>query len=283
MKKIATPSGLESTMIDGMGQSIVIHFKDGRIQRGLLQSHSLTGKTLHYIPQSLITDRRRTPRVPFIKEVTLDHLGVRRGVDFSTHGMYVETLIPYPVGAVLPISLQFSHEIIELNARVIFNDPGIGLGLEFEHLTSSVRHKLETLVQDTLNSKDHCLPQDRRARGDRRTQKHNEGHKLRGWDFRKRDRRQHPGALSSAPIEVEFSRLKSIFFLDQSGRPSPRNGVPHFLDKEVMVAFRDGEEIHGTLTEISPEKMGFFIDLQINEKSYAVYVIKTAVESILYL
>jgi len=273
-------------MIDRTGQTIVIHFKDGSIQKGLLQSHSLTGKTIHYIPQSLITDRRRAPRVPFIKEVKIDQLGVRRGVDLSAHGMYVETLIPYPVGTVLPISIRFGRETIEIEARVIFNEPGIGMGLEFEGLASSVRHKLEALTQSTLNSKDDSLSRDRRIRGDRRAQEHNEGHKYRGREFRRKDRRLHHELLSNAPIEVEFSRLKSIFFLDQNGGPSPKKGVSRSLNKDVVVAFRDGEEIHGTLTEISPEKMGFFIDLHTSEKTsytYTAYVIKTAVKRILYL
>jgi hypothetical protein len=273
-------------MMDRMGQMIILHFKDGSIQKGLLQSHSLTGKTLRYIPQSVITDRRRAPRVPFIKEVTIDQLGVRRGVDLSAHGMYVETLIPYPVGTVLPISLRFGHETVKLDARVIFNEPGIGMGLEFERLTLPVRHKLEALTQYTLDRTDDYLPRDRRARVDRRTQKHNEGHQYRGREFRRRDRRQHPGLPSSTPVEVEFSRLKSIFFLDQNGGPHPRNGGSHSSNKDVIVAFHDGEEIHGTLTEISPEKTGFFIDLRVSEKAsytYTAYVIKTAVKRILYL
>ncbi len=270
--------------MDRMGQTIIIHFKDGSIQRGFLQSHFLTGKTLCYTPQSLITDRRRSPRVPFIKEVTIDQLGVRRCIDISTHGMYVETLIPYPVGTILPISLRFSRGPIELDARVIFNEPGIGMGLEFERLTSSVRDKLEALAQDKLNNKDDRLLQNRRARGDRRTQKGSQWNKYLGRDSRKRDRRQPLEPLSSVPIEVAFSQLKSIFFLEQNGGHSLRKGVSHSLVKEVIVAFRDGEEIHGILTEISPEKLGFFIDLPVSEKiSYTVYVIKTAVQRILYL
>jgi small nuclear ribonucleoprotein (snRNP)-like protein len=198
--------------------------------------------------------------------------------------MYVETLVPYPVRAVLPLTLRLGHEIIKLDARVVFTDPGIGMGLEFEGLTSSVHHKLEALVQSILNSKDSHIPQDRRVKGDRRTQKHHESTKYRARDLRKRDRRQHPDPPSRAPVEVEFSRLKSIFFRDRNGEPSPREGVSHSLDKEVIVTFRDGEEIRGTLTEVSPEHMGFFIDLQVSEKiSYTVYVIKTAVKGIVYL
>jgi hypothetical protein len=270
-------------MIDRTGQTIIIHFQDGSIQKGLLQSHSLTGKALRYIPQSVVTDRRRAPRVPFVKEVTIDQLGVRRGVDLSAHGMYVETLIPYPVGTVLPVSLRFGHETIEIDGRVIFNEPGIGMGLEFEGLTLSVRHKLEALTHTTLDSTDHYLSRDRRTRKDRRAQNHNDSHKYRGREFRKKDRRQHSGPLPSAPVEVAFSRLKSIFFLDR-GDPKPRNGSSHCVNKDVIVAFRDGEEIHGTLTEISPEKTGFFIDLPTSEKrAYTAYVIKTAVKRILYL
>jgi hypothetical protein len=273
-------------MIDRTGQTIIIHFKDGSIQKGLLQSHSLTGKTIRYIPQSTLTDRRRAPRVPFIKEVTIDQLGVRRGIDLSAHGMYVESLIPYPVGTVLPISIRFGRETIGLNARVIFNEPGIGMGLEFEGLATSVRQKLEALTQSSLSGQDDSISRDRRIRGDRRTPKQNEGHKYRGREFRRKDRRQHHGPVPSNTIEVEFSRLKSIFFLDQEEEPGPQKAGSRSLNKDVIVAFRDGEEIHGTLTEISPEKMGFFIDLRTSEKTsytYTAYVIKTAVKRILYL
>lgn len=269
--------------IDPTGQSIIIHFKDGNIQTGLLQSHLLAGKTIRYIPQSQMMDRRRVPRVSFIKEVTVDDLGVRRIVDLSTHGTYVETLIPHPVGSVHSISLRFGHEVLELRARVVFNDPGIGMGLEFVRLSTAARLRLETLVQHTLNSKEHH-PRDRRARGDRRIQKHHENHKYRLRDLRKTDRRQYPGQLSEDTIEVEFSRLKSIFFLHQNGESSPRDEFLPPPGREVIVTFRDGEEIRGILTEISPEKPGFFIELPAHEKiGYTLYVIKAAVERIAYL
>ena len=96
-------------MINTVEHPVILHFKDGTFQTGLLQSHLLTGKNICYVPQSLIMDRRQDHRVPFIKEVTIHGLGVRRTVDLSPDGMYVETLIPYSIGAVLPITLRLGH------------------------------------------------------------------------------------------------------------------------------------------------------------------------------
>jgi hypothetical protein len=284
LPKDGGPSRSRLTMIDQMERSIIIHYKDGNIQTGLLQCDSLTGKTIRYLPQSPMTDRRRVPRVSFIKEVTVDQLVVRRIVDLSTHGMYVETLIPYPLKTVLPISLSYSHETIELDARVVFNDPGVGMGLEFEGLTPALHHKLEALVQHSLNRKDNRSMQDRRLKGDRRTQKHPEGDDYRGRNLRKKDRRQHQDPSAGPPVEVELSRLKSILFLDQDKGSKPKARISPVTEKEVIVVFRDGEEVRGTLSGISPEKIGFFMDLPVGEKiSHSLYVIKTAVESILYV
>jgi hypothetical protein len=275
-------------MIDPMEQSVILHFKDGSLQKGLLQSRLPAGKTIRFLPQSSITDRRRAPRVPFVKEVSVGHLGVRRVIDLSIHGMYVETLNPSPLGSALPISLRIGNETIELNAAVVFNDPGIGMGMEFGRLTSSVRHKLAALVRSSLNSKDHHPSRDRRERAVRKTEKHNDGHKYQhqypGWAFRKKDRRRNSGPPSDDLIDVDLSRMKSIFFLNQNGKSIPRNGTLHSSDKKVIVSFCDGEEIQGTLSEVSPENTGFFMDLGLREKiSCTVYVIKTAVKNIRYL
>ena len=262
-------------------QSIVIHFPDGSVENGVLRSSLLTGTTLRYLPQDPLDSRRRVLRVPFLKEVRVDHLGVRRGVDLSTRGMYVETLTPYAKGALLHVTLRFGQESIDVTAKAIFIDLGIGMGLEFQGLSAAARHTIEALVQLALDHPDSGPLPTRRTneRGRRHTASISDAPPL--WDARKRDRRQSSPPRTSTPIEVDLSRLKSIFFADRNSEVRPRVEASHPFDKQVIVAFEDGEEIQGTLRDLSPENPGFLLDLRLSEKvSYTVYVVKSAVKSI---
>lgn len=268
-------------MIEPPNQSIIIHFADGGIENGVLRSSLLTGTTLRYLPQDPVDPRRRVSRVPFLKEVRIDHLGVRRGLDLSTRGMYVETLTSYNKGALLHVTLRFDQESINVTAKAVFIDPGIGMGLEFQRLSAAARHKLEALVHLALSHSDSALPRARRVNEPGRRAAAPTRAPSPRWDARKRDRRESSPPAMPAPIEVELSRLKSIFFVDRIPGPGFAGSRPHSIEQQVVVAFRDGEEIQGTLHNISPESPGFFLDLHLGDRiSHTVYVVKNAVKSI---
>jgi hypothetical protein len=275
---------LDSADSNCAGQRVILHFRNGRIQSGILKSESLTGGSLCYVPEFLIQDRRRMPRTPLIREVKIDQLGVRRGVDFSTDGMYVEILAPYPAGTVLPVSLRFHDETIQVEAKVIFVDPGIGMGLQFKRMSSSARHKLQALVQYSLKSRENLLVHDRRTDGNRRSQKQKESDLQRRWELRKEHRRKSPLPRGKSSIEVEISDLKSVFFVDQARWPSPEEGESFPPENSVSVEFMDGEKVQGIIHDIPIEEPGFFVDLHFSKKIfYTVYMIKKAVKTIKYL
>ncbi len=268
-------------MIEPPYQSIVIHFANGSIENGVLRSSLLTGTTLRYLPQEPVDPRRRVPRVPFLKEVRVDHLGVRRGVDLSTRGMYVETLSPYAKGVLLHVTLRFGQESIDVTAKVVFIDPGIGMGLEFQGLSAAVRHTLDGLVQLAFSHSAASIPRARRVNEPGRRAAAQTRTPAPRWDVRRRDRRQSSPPAPPTPVEVELSRLKSIFFVDRISNSDFADAGPHPIEKQVVVAFRDGEEIQGTLHEISHETPGFFLDLYLGDRvSHTVYVVKNAVKSI---
>lgn len=268
-------------MLDSLPKSILIHFTDGRVENGLLQSCLLTDRTLRYTPQTPLGERRLTPRVPFLNEVKIDQMGVRRGVDLSTRGMYVETLTPYPVGTRFEVRLRYGEDTIEVGAKAVFADPGIGMGLEFQRLRTATRQRLEAWVQRAAPQADHRALRGRRATDDRRRRDATKAGPPRRWNTRKVERRVALDPAATAPVEVEFASLKSVFFLDQTSKPNARSVVPVSLDRHVIVAFRDGEEIQGVLHDLSPETPGFFIDLRPSEHvSHTVYVVKSAVKSI---
>lgn len=268
-------------MIEPPHQAIVIHFTDGNVESGILRSSLLTGTTLRYLPHDPVDPRRRVPRVPFLNEVRVDHLGVRRGVDLSTRGMYVETLTPYAKGALLHVTLRFGQESIDVSAKAVFIDPGIGMGLEFQRLSAAARHTIEALVQLALSHSNSALPRARRVNEPGRRAATPLRAPAPRWDARRRDRRQSSRPPTAAPVEVELCHLKSIFFVDPISGPDFAVPGPRPIEKQVIVAFRDGEEIQGTLHDLSPETPWFFLDLHLSEElSYTVYVIKNAVKSI---
>ena len=263
----------------------MVHFRDGRVEKGHLCSSLLTGTSLRYLPSApSLGERRREARVPLFSEVTIENLGVRLGVDVSPHGMYVETLTPYPVGAVLRVGIRFGRKTIALGAKTVFTDPGIGMGLEFNHLSSATRHELEALVHHATTSRDRGLSSSRRANIDRRRRPLTSVEPTR-WNARSNDRRRSRTTTSTtpapSPVDIAFSALKSIFFVnpnETTGLPDP---PPASMDRYAIVEFRDGEEIEGTLRDLSPEPAGLFIDLHLNEHTFhPVYVIKSAVKRI---
>ncbi|MEW6684166.1 MAG: PilZ domain-containing protein [Nitrospirota bacterium] len=257
---------------------IIIHFKDGRIDRGTLLSSLLAEGPLRYRPQTAADERRGVPRLPFLTEVKVDRVMVGRASDVSVRGMFLETLTPYAVGTVLHVALRVDTETIEAEARVVFADPGVGIGLEFKRLSAAVRHRLEAVLH-RLAKTTQASPSSGRRTTERRD---DAGTARRPWDGRKGERRSRTGLHELPPAEVDLANVKSVFFVD----PAPNdNALPEWgadpMDRQVTVEFRDGETIHGTLREMSPDALGFFVALRLDERNtHSVYVVKSAVKSI---
>ena len=258
--------------------TVTIYYKDGRIQDALLQSDLLFEKTIRYIPQSPIHDRRKFPRVPFIKEIRLDQLGIRKTIDLSNRGMYIECITPYPLGTILPISLELGKETLCMEVRVAFTDPGIGMGVEFYKISSSIQLKIEALIQRILKNTNGNFVKCRRKGLDRRDK-----NKTRDTYFSKLGIRRHTKdrrikkKKAIPPAEVNLSQIKSIFFPKTITDPRSK-GQP------VIIEFRDGEEIQATAFDISPEPLGFFADLYVTDDiRYTLFIVKSAVKHIEYV
>lgn len=272
-------------MADSTNQRIILHFMDGSFQIGTLQSSLLNRKTIQYTPQTF-SGRRRVPRVPFIKEVKIDDHIIQRATDLSAQGMYVETLTNYPVGTTLPVSIQFGDETVQLTASVSFIDPGIGMGLEFQRLPSSVFLKLGASVQQALKDSGDCSQQDQWGKGDRGFQRGDGRIELKNiaeWETQRQDRRKNKRGAVPKQIEVDFSDIKSIFLLDwESFSASCKRPLSDSCN-EAIVEFRDGERIQGTLHALSPDEVGFFVDLPVGKLIFTVFINKSAVKSVEHL
>ncbi len=265
-------------MSESSVQPIVIHFKDGRIDRGLLASSLLTHETLRYRPQVITGERRGDSRLPFLTDVKIDRLTVARVTDVSARGAFVETLTPYPVGTVVTASLRLDAEAFEVAARVAFSDPGVGMGVEFIRLSTAERHRLDAGLHRLVNGKRGAQSGRRRAANRRAAPAPSAPPR---WDGRKQERRQGAEMDPADPIAVDLETVKSIFFVESDERPGVGAWGADPLDRQVTVEFRDGEMIQGTLRDFAPDTMGFFIALRLDGRhAHTVYVVKSAVKSL---
>lgn len=258
-------------------QTVTIHYKDGRIQDAILQSNPSTGKTFRYLLTSHISDRRKFPRFPFIKEVKIENKGIRRAIDLSSRGIYVECITPYPVGAILQISFQLGKSTFYAEGRVAFKDPGIGIGLEFCRLSNSMQLRIDVLVQRVKNKSLRDSSKSRRINLDRRNPKENRLPLSFSVPRRRisKDRR-NKFSIPKKLIEGDISKVKTIFFT---------KALPLFkgIGSPVLIEFRDGEEVKAIFYEIPHEPLGFFVELLSNKPRHTLYVLKSAVKHIAHL
>lgn len=263
--------------IDFSNQLVTIHYKDGRIQDALLQSNPSSGKTFRYLLKSYISDRRKFPRFPFIKEVKIENKGIRRTIDLSSQGIFVECITPYPIGTIVPISFQLGKSTFHAEGRVAFKDPGIGVGLEFYRLSRSMQLRIDVLVQRAKNKSLRALSKGRRKNLDRRNSKVNRLPLSLSVPSRRNSKdRRNKLAVPEKLIEGDISKVKTIFF---------SKALPLFdgIGSPVLIEFRDGEEVKAIFYEIPHEPLGFFVNLFSNKPRHTLFVLKSAVKHIAHL
>jgi hypothetical protein len=263
-------------MRESSAQPIVIHFKDGRIDRGILASSLLTHEALRYRPQTINGERRADSRLPVLTDARIDRLTVVRVTDVSARGAFVETLTPYPMGTVVTISLRLGSEQIEAAARIVFADPGVGMGVEYTQLTTAERHRIDAALH-RLGNRGRGSASGRRHTGNRRTPASDDSRPR--WDGRRQDRRQTTETAPAEPIAVDLNSVKSVFFVASEERPGTGSPGTDPFAREVTVEFRDGEMIQGTVRDFSLDTLGFFISLRLDDRhAHTVYVVKSAVK-----
>ena len=265
-------------MADSDQQSVVIHYVEGMIQRGILQSWVPDANVIRYLPQHVSHGRRSLPRIRFITEVRIDHNFVRRATDLSAGGIYVETLTAYPVGAVLLVSFELGGATLDLTAKVAFNDLGIGMGLQFQEVSFAQRLQINTFVHGAMKGQEKPPSPDRRLKEGRPGE--SLGRPVSRANSDRRAKRMAPGNC----IEVMVENLKLLFFLESEFKGGSSDQAALLSVHEATVEFSDGEKISGVLREISPTNAGFFFDAHVSERtSYTLFIVKKAVRSIEYL
>lgn len=95
-----------------------------------------------------VMERRLAPRQHFVAEAQIIEItsGVKlsaRSCDLVVHGCYVDTLRPFPVGTLVRIRLKKGEAIIEVNGNVVYQLPGLGMGIAFHDLSPESHEALE--------------------------------------------------------------------------------------------------------------------------------------------
>ena len=95
-----------------------------------------------------VAERRSASRQQFVAEAQIVEIssGVRlsaRSCDLGVNGCYVDTLIPFPVGTPVRIRLTKDNAVVEVNGKVVYQLPGLGMGISFDDLSPENHSALE--------------------------------------------------------------------------------------------------------------------------------------------
>jgi PilZ domain-containing protein len=92
-------------------------------------------------------ERRQNDRSRLIVDVFFDGkdaTGIASTKDISLGGLYMNTQTAIPEGSLLLIRITFGPgEEVVSNARVIYSNPGLGVGVMFDQLSDAARSLLE--------------------------------------------------------------------------------------------------------------------------------------------
>jgi len=99
------------------------------------------------------SNRRAVPRFPLIADARFSDLGSgsefrARVSEISLHGAYVDFLNPVPDGTNIRLRISRDNGSFETDARVVYNHPGLGLGIFFLNMPPDQRKVLEAWLAE---------------------------------------------------------------------------------------------------------------------------------------
>jgi len=95
-------------------------------------------------------ERRKNKRIHFIKEVDVVGVGIRRCMDLSIGGMYLDTHEHFPAGTQLTLRFKLQNtdpQPIQVQARVLYVHEGVGIGVGFIDLKPEDQAKILKFIE----------------------------------------------------------------------------------------------------------------------------------------
>ena len=107
-------------------------------------------------------DRRNTDRHPFTAVAEVVELG--SGAKFSTRttdlgpgGCFVDTMVPFPVGANVRVSVHKGKTNFETGGVVVYSQAGLGMGIAFESMEPQQRQALDKWLAELTGGRQASL------------------------------------------------------------------------------------------------------------------------------
>jgi hypothetical protein len=100
--------------------------------------------------------QRSVRRCPLVAsaEVTEPQSGARltgRTSEIAVGGCYIDALNPLPEGTLVGLRILRDQGIFEAKAKVVYSDPGFGMGLAFTEISADHRTLLEGWLVEIVN------------------------------------------------------------------------------------------------------------------------------------
>jgi len=94
-----------------------------------------------------VSDRKRKKRLHISKDVYINRTLRAEGLDLSADGMYIYTRHPYVEGSIIEVGFRLDGKEIEVLAKVVHSQPGIGCGVHFMTVREEVSEKIKDYVE----------------------------------------------------------------------------------------------------------------------------------------
>lgn len=98
-------------------------------------------------------EKRRNKRIHYLTDVVFIGAGTSslqaRITDISVGGAFVETITPFPIGAIVDMKFQVQATEVRVKGEILYHLPSIGYGLRFLDLAPEYYGAIESLINQT--------------------------------------------------------------------------------------------------------------------------------------
>jgi hypothetical protein len=108
-------------------------------------------RDLYSDTQLQVDERRQDARTHLVIDIFFegtDATAIANTRDISAGGLYMNTLASIPEGTTLRLRIPLGDEQIIVSARVIYSNPGHGVGVHFYNLSEKDRDAMERVSQE---------------------------------------------------------------------------------------------------------------------------------------
>jgi hypothetical protein len=89
---------------------------------------------------------KRKKRLHISADVFINRTVKAEGLDLSEDGMYLYTSKQYVAGSIVEVSLKLDNDEVDVQAKVVHSQPGIGLGVQFVDIKGETNKKIKNFL-----------------------------------------------------------------------------------------------------------------------------------------